>query len=269
MFNLQLQWIHAMQNAIRFPGMDAFFKFFAHYIDTGLTYAAAIILIWYLLDRRIGIRLGYLFLCSLAMTIILKYAIDLPRPCQLDPSVKILCLRSPGFPSASAQIGAMIFGIALLECRKNIYRWLALAYALLVSFSRIYLGVHYFTDILGGWAVGALLVLAYAKVFPLFDKRWKIPALIFPFVFLILGWIFPHASKHIVDLFFAVLGLGVGLIIADKTGRTAIKKQQIFSVFAGLIGILVAYLFFPALLIVWAFLAGFWISFLGSYLVRQ
>lgn len=267
--NLQMQWINDMQNALRSPGMDAFFKFFANYIDTGLTYSVAILLIWYLLDRKIGIRLGYLFLCSLAMTILLKYWIDLPRPCQLDPDVKILCLRSPGFPSASAQIAAIIFGVALIECKKNLYRWLALGFALLVSFSRIYLGVHYFTDILGGWAVGALLVFAYAKFFPLFDKKWKIAALAFPFVFLILGWIFPQASKHSVDLFFAVLGLGIGLIVADRVGRMAINRRQLASVFAGLIGLFVAYLFFPGLLILWAFLLGFWISFLGAYLVRK
>lgn len=261
-----MQWIHDLQNAMRSPGMDAFFKFFANYIDSGLTYSVAILLIWYLLDRRMGIRLGYVFLCSLAMTILLKYWINLPRPCQLDPTLEVVCLRSPGFPSASAQIAAMIVGLVFIESKKKLYRWLALAYGLLVSFSRVYLGVHYFTDILGGWAVGALLVLAYAKLFPLFDKRWKIPALAFPFVFLILGWIFPHASKHIVDLFFAVLGLGVGLIIADKTGRTAIKKRQALSVFAGLVVLLAAYLFFPALLILWAFLVGFWISFLCLYL---
>ena len=48
----------------------------------------------------------------------------------MDALVGILCTPSPGFPSGAAQSAALYVGIVVLECQKNLYRWLALVFAI-------------------------------------------------------------------------------------------------------------------------------------------
>ena len=67
------------------------------------------------------------------------------------------------FPSGHA-MGSITLGVAvILLCWNTRWRWLALiasvAFVFMVGVSRIYLGVHYPSDILAGWTAGAAWVL--------------------------------------------------------------------------------------------------------------
>lgn len=66
-----------------------------------------------------------------------------------------------GFISNHAtNMAALCFGVFLIL--KTYYNWAwfyLLTFVLLISYSRMYLGVHYFSDIIGGWLIG--LILAY------------------------------------------------------------------------------------------------------------
>ena len=266
----QLRWIHELQEWMRSPGMDAFFKGWANYIDTGYFYGAAIVLVWYLLDRRVGVRLVYLFYLSLLVSVGLKYGFGVPRPCQVDPSVGLMCLKSPGFPSTSAQIGTLIFGVVLVECKRWYYRLPAFVFAVIVYFSRVYLGVHYPTDILGGIVTGTLLVLVYWKVFPLFERIWKVSAVVFPFVLLGVGYLLPVSLEYVLDVFFLNVGLAAGLIGYARFGYGIERRWlQLASVLIGLGVLLGLKAAFPFLGMLWSFCAGYWGSFLGGRIVAR
>ena len=114
----------------------------------------------------------------------------------LNPVVKDIILRprppfpqdylygkDPSFPSGhtmlSASFYAMIAYFGWIFGRRAWVRWgiaaLCGLLVLLIGISRVYLGVHFFTDVLGGWAIGGMLfLLALLIGYALFYREKKV-----------------------------------------------------------------------------------------------
>ena len=138
-------------------------------------------LLLYLLYRSIGLKKTFVTLllvaglitCTDQLANIFKHWIERPRPCrqegvmEMARFVAVRCGRY-GFFSAHAASSAALtvfLGTILRQYWKGSLVVLA-AWALLVSYSRIYVGVHYPGDILVGWFFGIILGF-------LFYKLWK------------------------------------------------------------------------------------------------
>jgi len=98
------------------------------------------------------------------LTGILKDLVDRARPALADPGIVALVTTpsSPSFPSGHAAT-AFAAAIAVGAFYPRI-RWPLLGLATLVALSRVYLGVHYWLDVLAGAALGVALGLAVAWV---------------------------------------------------------------------------------------------------------
>ncbi|MET0546902.1 MAG: phosphatase PAP2 family protein [Caulobacterales bacterium] len=94
----------------------------------------------------------------------LKAFFDRPRP---DFVAHIVEVSNPSFPSGHAMMSAVVYltlggMLAAAHSRKRLKAFcigLAIALTLMVGFTRVYLGVHYPTDVLAGWALGAAWAL--------------------------------------------------------------------------------------------------------------
>ncbi|MCX7728015.1 MAG: phosphatase PAP2 family protein [Bacteroidia bacterium] len=62
-----------------------------------------------------------------------------------------------GFYSAHASNSAAIFVLVLLFIKNSNLKFWLILYPLLTGISRLYLGVHYFTDVLVGWIAGSII----------------------------------------------------------------------------------------------------------------
>ena len=138
-----------------------------NFYHLGIACAVAILVVY-----RIN---GLAFLLTLAATIalndasshyILKEGITRLRPCHVLPDLEMIirCSNSFAFPSNHA---SNTFAAATLIslCFRNT-TFLAIAFALLVCYSRVYLKVHYPSDILGGAIYGSLIgYLCYRHIY--------------------------------------------------------------------------------------------------------
>jgi membrane-associated phospholipid phosphatase len=131
------------------------------FLGTEWFFLAALPLIYWCVDRRQGARISFVFLFSSFLNLWVKDLCGQPRPFQLDPKVGLASETSFGFPSGHAQGSIVFWGAAAKLFRKAWGLILAIALPLLVGLSRVYLGVHFPTDVFGGWLIGGVLLVLY------------------------------------------------------------------------------------------------------------
>ncbi|CDZ80954.1 PAP2 superfamily protein [Candidatus Rubidus massiliensis] len=150
---------------------DIFFSILNHF--DSVPYYLILLLILILVKPKTGLKVFCLFIASYYLGALLKDYFALPRPYHLNPELGLVKVGGYGFPSGAAQ-SAVIISNLIIRFFKNNWKWVvALSYFCLISVSRIYLGVHFFTDIIAGWFIGWILVTSLHSFFPLnhFDKE--------------------------------------------------------------------------------------------------
>ena len=169
--NLNLYLYHQLQN-LRGPLGDEVLVFITELGSGWVLYGfTALMSAWLLWRRHWRVTLHWLITIAgvSVMTQALQAYTEVPRP----PAVDAAAL-SYSFPSAHAAVSIAVFGFLAVaiarELRSN-WHWVPYSSAVFlvvaISFSRLYLGAHWFSDILGGWSLGlvwvALMGIAYRQ----------------------------------------------------------------------------------------------------------
>jgi len=111
-------------------------------------------IMFWCVDERYGARFGLVLLSSGFVNSWLKVAFAQPRPYDLDPSIGLSRETSHGLPSGHAQGTSTFWGFLAPRIGKPWGLVLAILIPLLISFTRLFLGVHFPTDIFLGLALG-------------------------------------------------------------------------------------------------------------------
>ncbi|MBT3154074.1 phosphatase PAP2 family protein [Streptomyces sp. CHD11] len=130
---------------------------------------AAGLLVWRYADRWTALWLVVTVAVATAVQQGLKAALDRPRPVWPDP---VDSAHYAAFPSGHAMTATVVCGLLLWLLHRHGVRRVLWRTALItavvsvtgVGLTRVWLGVHWPTDVLGGWILGALVVRAAVAV---------------------------------------------------------------------------------------------------------
>ncbi len=108
-------------------------------------------------------------LFSTALYKLIKEIVQRNRP---EETLHLIQQGGYSFPSGHAMTGLVFYGLTLYFIlsfiKKSSIRWMLLAigvtYIFLIGFSRIYLGVHYPSDVLAGWCLGGLQLMLILRL---------------------------------------------------------------------------------------------------------
>lgn len=121
--------------------------------------------IYLCVGHRYGFHLFVVFLTSAFLNGAVKLLAHTPRPFVAFPDqLHPMCLNTAtgdSFPSGHAQNAAVVWGLMAIRASRRSTRLACLSLILLIGFSRLYLQVHWPADVLGGMAIGGLVLLGY------------------------------------------------------------------------------------------------------------
>ncbi len=220
---IQMEIINFIQS-IHNPVLDALFLALTS-MGSEAFFFIVIPAIYWGKDKKAGLGLGVSVLLSMYINVLLKEIVKIKRPFDY-PSIRTLPRATAGgysFPSGHAQSTASLWGYLMGYFGRPWLYWTSLAAILLVSLSRLYLGVHWPADVAGGAAIG--MIVAYAGLaftervnhLRLHNYPAKIAAsVLIPIVLLIL---FPHHDN------FKYMPMLAGILIGFFTDEDFIGYQ--------------------------------------------
>jgi undecaprenyl-diphosphatase len=125
----------------------------------------------YTRDAKTMIRALVAALITYGVSDVAKGVIERPRPFIAGDALLIgeVPMDEWSLPSKHASISFSLATNILLS--RRVLGWISLAAAALISYSRVYLGVHYWSDVIAGAILGAAIAFATDKVFAHFERR--------------------------------------------------------------------------------------------------
>jgi membrane-associated phospholipid phosphatase len=121
--------------------------------------------LFWCLDAALGFRIGIMLLLSNTFSSTVKFLFQQPRPYWIDPQVTAFSAETSfGLPSGHALNAMAIWGLMAASMRRKWFQWIMAVVILLIGVSRIYLGVHFISDVLTGWLIGGILLWAFLRL---------------------------------------------------------------------------------------------------------
>lgn len=157
--NLDWSILHWIQNTLTCPALDFLMPKITLLGNGGMIWLlAAGVLICTKKYRKQGI----LLLCSLAVgvlvgNVLLKNLVARPRPCWLDNSVRLLIANPTDYSFPSGHTLSSVIGATVLTKANRRFGYAAIPLAALIAFSRLYLYVHFPSDVLAAAVLGIVI----------------------------------------------------------------------------------------------------------------
>lgn len=163
-----LEWIN--HNRIRALDQYLIFVTNAAYLTAALITIFVIAFAFFRKSRELKIKgwqLLFAFVLNSVVITILKHLVNRVRPFKVDKLIeKLSAGGSPSFPSGhTADAFLIAFSLTLLFPKQKWWLLFVWIWAIIVAYSRLALGVHYPSDVLGSMVIGGLIAMIVNSFF--------------------------------------------------------------------------------------------------------
>lgn len=291
LYNWGIRVIESFQ-AFGIPPVDFTARFFTLLGEPAL-YLIVFTFLYWCINERLAFRVGLTLLISTGINVAIKETLAVQRPFYRKPGINLIQQSGYSTPSGHAQ-GAATFWPVFLH-KKNGAPWrliLAIALPVFIGLSRIYLGVHYPTDVIFGWILGALIAAAAVYIAPAVKKihsqivlsrfaRLQAPPVSIKIgVVALLVWVLNALTEGKTEIGGAILGFTAGYLLLNNTPEASSPfsaaaggwGKKALRLFVGYAGLALIYFTLSALFLLTAkehealshfitfTVAGFWMS---------
>jgi undecaprenyl-diphosphatase len=138
----------------------------------------AIILLWMLVRGRRRVKIAAMLLMITIVfsdqlsSSVIKYWFERPRPCSSLHNVHLLVSCGSGYSFPSSHAVNNFAGALILAFFFPRNKWWFFGFAAIVAFSRVSVGAHYPSDVIGGAVIGLLCAGCVLLVFIALEKLW-------------------------------------------------------------------------------------------------
>ncbi len=164
MFNIDmlfLEWMISLEGSV----LTAFFKLVSIIANETL-YLIVISISYWCVSKRKAFHMIVMLCFSGYIGIVIKEFMKVPRPYTYDgiQSLYEKSAASYSFPSTHVQLATTFWGSFMILCKKRIIWIIGIVFIILVAISRLYLRVHWLSDIIGAVLFSVIVVYLYTKV---------------------------------------------------------------------------------------------------------
>jgi membrane-associated phospholipid phosphatase len=155
-----IQFILALQTI---PGLVTPMEFFS-FLGSEEFFLIMLPFLYWCVDAALGLRVGLILLFSTWLNDVFKILFADPRPYWISTDVKAYANESSfGVPSGHSQTAVAVWGMIAYYVNRRWVWFACVAVMVLIGLSRMYLGVHFPSDVLIGWLIGGILLFCFIK----------------------------------------------------------------------------------------------------------
>ena len=197
-----IQFIQTLQSMS--PTLDSFMKAVS-FLGTIDFYLILIPFLYWVVSAQLGFRVLLVLLSTDFLGIAFKQLLHQPRPYWVGDVKALAEETSYGIPSTHASDTIAVWGYLVYKINKAWLWVLTFLVVLIVGISRMYLGVHFPTDVLGGWLLGLVGILLVVM-----GEKWLSPYLKKQSTGILIG------IGFLVSVGMILIGWLIGLLIASS-----------------------------------------------------
>lgn len=238
-----MELLYALER-IRTPILDEVLGIIT-YLGGELFFMAIAVAVFWCVNKRTGYYLMVVGFFGTIVNQFLKIVCCVPRPWVKDPNFTIVeSARAEAtgysFPSGHTQNAVATYGGIARSTKRGWVRWVCIALALVICFSRMYLGVHTPLDVGVSFAIAAALVLV---VYPLMEEADRRPVILTNLIALMVlcsgafvGYLYLRGDSGVtaedtanylsaVENGWKLLGVTVGMLVVNVVDRRYLRFE--------------------------------------------